>query len=93
MLGCCELCMGENLNSRHKFIIDCCVRKLYIDIAKKRLNGTGDDYSVPIILDFYAILMEQTEEDARNIALSLERFVNGSLNMFIHQQMLMWITV
>ena len=33
MLGLCEQCMGEALNSRQKSIIDRCVRKLYIDIA------------------------------------------------------------
>ncbi len=34
--------------------------------------------------DFYHILMEQPEEEARDIALSLELFVNGSLNIFNH---------
>jgi type IV secretory pathway VirB4 component len=34
MLGLCEQCMGDTLNSRQKSIIDRCVRKLYIDIAK-----------------------------------------------------------
>ena len=34
--------------------------------------------------DFYDILMEQPEE-AKDIALSLELFVNGSLNIFNHQ--------
>ena len=50
MLGLCEQCIGDSLNSRQKSIIDRCVRKLYIDIA-----------------------------------LSLELFVNGSLNIFNHQ--------
>ena len=35
--------------------------------------------------DFYEILMNQPEEEAKDIALSLELFVNGSLNIFNHQ--------
>lgn len=35
--------------------------------------------------DFYALLLEQPEEEAKDIALSLELFVNGSLNIFNHQ--------
>lgn len=79
MLGLCEQCMGESLNSRQKSIIDRCVRKLYIDIARSR------EKFVPVMSDFYEILMKQPEEEAKDIALSLELFVNGSLNIFNHQ--------
>lgn len=79
MLGLCEQCMGESLDSRQKSIIDRCVRKLYIEIARNR------EKYVPIMSDFYEILMNQPEDEARDIALSLERFVNGSLNIFNHQ--------
>lgn len=79
MLGLCEQCMGESLNSRQKSIIDRCVRKLYIDIARSR------EKFVPVMSDFYEILMNQPEEEAKDIALSLELFVNGSLNIFNHQ--------
>ncbi|MCI8484510.1 MAG: DUF87 domain-containing protein [Lachnospiraceae bacterium] len=79
MLGLCEQCMGENLNSRQKSIIDRCVRKLYIEIARNR------EKYVPIMSDFYEILMDQPEDEAKDIALSLELFVNGSLNIFNHQ--------
>lgn len=79
MLGLCEQCMGESLNSRQKSIIDRCVRKLYIEIARSR------EKYVPVMSDFYDILMNQTEEEAKDIALSLELFVNGSLNIFNHQ--------
>ncbi|MBQ2981164.1 MAG: DUF87 domain-containing protein [Lachnospiraceae bacterium] len=79
MLGLCEQCMGESLNSRQKSIIDRCVRKLYIDIARSR------EKYVPVMSDFYDILMNQPEEEAKDIALSLELFVNGSLNIFNHQ--------
>lgn len=79
MLGLCEQCIGESLNSRQKSIIDRCVRKLYIDIARSK------EKYVPIMSDFYEILMEQPEEESKDIALSLELFVNGSLNIFNHQ--------
>lgn len=79
MLGLCEQCMGESLNSRQKSIIDRCIRKLYIEIARSR------EKYVPVMSDFYDILMNQPEEEAKDIALSLELFVNGSLNIFNHQ--------
>ena len=79
MLGLCEQCMGEGLNSRQKSIIDRCVRKLYTGIARAAKK------QVPVMSDFYGLLMEQPEEEAKDIALSLELFVNGSLNIFNHQ--------
>ena len=78
MLGLCEQCMGEGLNSRQRSIIDRCVRKLYMDIAK------GREKYVPVIEDFYNILNAQPEDEAKDIALSLELFVRGSLNIFNH---------
>ena len=78
MLGFCEQCIGKSLDSRQKSIIDRCVRKMYIDIAK------SEERQIPIMSDFYRLLMEQPEEEARDIALSLELFVNGSLNIFNH---------
>lgn len=79
MLGLCEQCMGESLNARQKSIIDRCVRKLYMDIARSK------EKYVPVMSDFYDLLLEQKEEEAKEIALSLELFVNGSLNIFNHQ--------
>ncbi len=76
MLGLCEQCYDANLNSRHKSIIDRCVRKLYLDIAKSR------EKHIPTMSEFYELLLEQPEEEAKDIALSLELFVNGSLNIF-----------
>ena len=79
MLGLCEQCIGDSLNSRQKSIIDRCVRKLYIDIARSR------EKYIPIMSDFYDLLLEQPEGEAKDIALSLELFVSGSLNIFNHQ--------
>ena len=66
MLGLCEQCIGDSLNSRQKSIIDRCVRKLYIDIARSK------EKYIPVMSDFYDILMAQPEEEAKDIALSLK---------------------
>ena len=55
------------------------MRKLYIDIARSK------EKYIPVMSDFYDILMAQPEDEAKDIALSLELFVNGSLNIFNHQ--------
>ena len=72
--------MGKKLHFMFgKSIIDRCVRKLYIDIARSK------EKYIPVMSDFYDILMAQPEDEAKDIALSLELFVNGSLNIFNHQ--------
>ncbi|MBP3233888.1 MAG: DUF87 domain-containing protein [Eubacterium sp.] len=81
MLGLCEQCIGDSLNSRQKSIIDRCVRKLYTEIAILPEN----ERFIPIMEDFYNLLLTQPEEEAKDIALSLELFVKGSLNIFNHQ--------
>ena len=85
MLGLCEQCMGDSLNSRQKSIIDRCVRMLYMDIARNEPNKYGTEKYIPVMTDFYELLLEQPEEEAKDIALSLELFVNGSLNIFNHK--------
>ena len=43
MLGLCEQCIGDTLNSRQKSIIDRCIRKLYIDIARSNANSASTE--------------------------------------------------
>lgn len=64
MLGLCEQCIGDSLNSRQKSIIDRCVRKLYTDIARSK------EKYIPVMSDFYDLLLEQPEIEAKDIALS-----------------------
>lgn len=71
--------LWEPLNSRHKSIIDRCVRKLYLDIAKAK------EKHIPVMSEFHEILLEQPEDEAEDIALGLEIFVNGSMNIFNNQ--------
>ena len=69
----------QTMTTDGKSIIDRCVRKLYIDIARSK------EKYIPVMSDFYDILLAQPEDEAKDIALSLELFVNGSLNIFNHQ--------
>ena len=79
MLGLVERCMGSPLDSRQKSIIDRCVRLLYKELVKyKKMEE-------PTMMELYSILVEQEEEEAQDLALSLELFVYGSLNIFAHK--------
>ena len=79
MLGLVERCMGCPLDSRQKSIIDRCVRLLYKELVKKK------KMKEPTMVDLYGILVDQEEEEAKDLALSLEMFVYGSLNIFAHK--------
>lgn len=82
MLGVCEQCIGETLNSRQKSIIDRCVRLLYKGFISNDLAAVQ---SSPTMAEFYELLLNQPELEAQDLALSLELFINGSLNIFTHQ--------
>ena len=77
MLGLCDQLLGNALNQRHHSIIDRCIRDLYMQAWKVK--------KVPLMSDFYHILKMQTEMEAQELALALELFVEGSLNIFNHQ--------
>ena len=49
------------------------------------IRDRSKDKYIPVMSDFYDILMAQPEDEAKDIAWSLELFVNGSLNIFNHQ--------
>lgn len=76
MLGLCDQLLGSALNQKHHSIIDRCVRDLYMWAWKQQ--------QVPVMTDFYRILKAQQEMEAQELALSLELFVEGSLNIFNH---------
>lgn len=79
MLGLCEQCKGTPLEPKEKSIIDRCVRQLYLDIARE------ENKYIPLMSDFYDLLLQQPEEEAEDVALTLELFVTGSFNIFNHQ--------
>ena len=76
MLGICDQLLGNTLNQKHHSIIDRCVRELYMRAYRTR--------QVPLMSDFYYILKAQSEMEAQELALCLELFVEGSLNIFNH---------
>lgn len=77
MLSLCDQLLGNALNQKHHSIIDRCVRDLYMRAWKAK--------HVPVMTDFYEILKAQQEMEAQELALALELFVEGSLNIFNHQ--------
>ena len=76
MLGICDQLLGSTLNQKHHSIIDRCIRELYMRAFRTK--------QVPLMTDFYHILKEQSEMEAGELALCLELFVEGSLNIFNH---------
>ena len=76
MLGVCDQLLGNTLNQKHHSIIDRCIRELYMRAFRTK--------QVPLMSDFYHILKAQSEMEAQELALCLELFVEGSLNIFNH---------
>ena len=73
ILSVCEQLIGtENLGAKQKSIIDRCTTKVYRKYKKKN----------PTLKEFYEELLLQSEPEAKEIALDIELFVNGSLNTF-----------
>ncbi len=71
--------LGGGVGAKDKSIIDRCAIKVYSDF----LNGKSD--AMPTLADFRNELLKQPEEEAQDLALSLEIFTTGSLNAFAHQ--------
>lgn len=74
----------ENLDANHggitpidRSIIDRCVTLVY---QEAKTNGF-----VPTLKHLYKKLLEQNEPEAKSLAIKLELFTNGSLNIFAHE--------
>ena len=67
----------KGLGPKEKSIIDRCTALVYDDY-----NKTG---IVPTLMSLRTKLLEQPEREAHELALSLELFTNGSLNVFAHE--------
>lgn len=82
MLGICEKCKGEKITGKERSIIDRCLKELY----KERLLDMQDEGEAPekTLKDFYEILKEQEQEEAQELAIAMEIFIEGSLNIFAH---------
>ncbi len=78
ILSLCEQLVGSNnLGAKQKSIIDRCTASTYRYYQQGNYQGTP-----PTLQDFYEELLKQPEPEAREIALGIELFVNGSLNTF-----------
>lgn len=78
ILSLCEQLIGSsNLGAKQKSIIDRCTANVY------RIYQQGNYQGVPPTLqDFREELLKQDEPEAKEIALAIELFTNGSLNTF-----------
>lgn len=80
ILSLCEQLMGAGgIGAKEKSIIDRCTANVYREYIK---SYKGEP---PTLKDLHADLMRQKEPAAHDIALALELFTTGSLNIFSHQ--------
>jgi hypothetical protein len=81
VLSLCEQLIGcKNLGAKQKSLIDRCTAAVY-------RNNLRNDYSdnTPTLQDFREELLKQEEPEAKEIALAIELFTDGSLNTFAKQ--------
>ena len=81
VMSICETAKGMGLTSNEKSIIDRCVKKLY----KEFVASNGDKSYLPTLTDFYEILLRQNEQEAHDIATSIELYAKGSFDVFAHK--------
>ena len=76
---CEQLMSAGKLGAREKSIIDRCTANVYRNYMR--------DFSgmPPTLKEFHEDLLKQQEPAAKDIALALELFTSGSLNVFAHQ--------
>lgn len=78
ILSLCEQLMGgTNLGPKEKSIIDRCTAKVYRAYQQGNYQGVA-----PTLQDFREELLKQEETEAKQIALAIELFTDGSLNTF-----------
>lgn len=78
ILSLCEQLIGSgNLGPKQKSIIDRCTANVYRVFQQGNYQGIP-----PTLQDFREELLRQPEEEAKEIALAIELFTNGSLNTF-----------
>ncbi|MBF2599144.1 ATP-binding protein [Listeria seeligeri] len=82
ILSLCELIVGgkDGLSAFEKTVIDRAVTEVY-----KNYLANPVPENMPILEDLYNILKTQPEAEAKRIAVALEIYVSGSLNLFNHQ--------
>lgn len=75
-----ESIVGANgLTGGQKTIIDRCTKMIFEDYEKSNFS---DESLLPTLPDFYNMLKSQPEDEAKKLALIIERYVKGSLDIF-----------
>lgn len=78
ILSLCEqLIGGQSLGAKQKSLIDRCTANVYKEYIQSGYTGR-----TPTLQDFREELLRQTEPEAKEIALAIELFTDGSLNTF-----------
>ena len=78
LLSLCEQLVGAGkLTSKEKSLIDRCTAQVYRDYIRHDYCGR-----LPTLQDFHAGLLNQPEAEAKDVALAIELFTEGSLNTF-----------
>lgn len=72
--------MAKGYRPKEAPIIDRCTRHLYEDYEERKYTGDA-----PTLRDLMALLRKQPEKEAKDIAVELERYTEGSLNTFAYQ--------
>ncbi len=72
--------MTKGFQRKEASIIDRCARYLYEDYEERKYAGAA-----PTLRDLLALLRKQPEKEAKDIAVELERYTEGSLNVFAYQ--------
>ncbi len=73
--------MGKDTSiGTHKSLIDRCTTLVYKEYKNNNYKGKP-----PTLEDFRQVLLQQSDPEAREIALSIELFTKGSLNTFAKQ--------
>ena len=78
ILSLCEqLIGGAHLGAKQKSLIDRCTANVYKSYIQRGYTG-----KTPTLQDFREELLKQNEPEAKEIALAIELFTDGSLNTF-----------
>jgi len=75
-----ESIVGANaLTGGQKTIIDRCTKIIFEDYEKSNFE---DESLLPTLPDFYNMLLQQPEAEVKDLALIIERYVKGSMDLF-----------
>ena len=78
ILSLCEQLVGSGkLSAKEKSLIDRCTQIVYLPFIKRGCTG-----KVPTLKDFHKELLKQPEPEAKDVALAIELFTDGSLDTF-----------